>query len=163
MFSNTLPKINTVLENVQASDDFDMFVTWFSDSILPGPSSAPNDSHVRLLALLVGGTLVSNLTNSHQIETSRKLLNAITKAGELDDFEGDRVQETFDDAVFEDGLFKSVVLKPNSRTTLQKAQLRVLARIPSAKLPQSSGGHVNWFFDHMNVSKNCCSRCLTLE
>ena len=136
---------------MQASDDFDTIVQWILESILPGPSSAPNDSHLRLFALLVGGTLASNLKGDHQIETSRRLLEALSKNAELSGFEGDSVQEDFNEAVFEDGLFKSVVLKPNSRTTLQKAQLRLIARISSAKHPQL-GEQVNWFCDTANVS-----------
>ncbi len=152
----SLSRNKLLLENVQASNDFDLFVDWISESVPSGPSSAPDDSHVRLLALLVGGKLVSNLTNGHQIETARKLLNAITKSGELHTLEGDGMHE-FSETSFEDGLLKSVVLKPNSHATLQRAQLSVIARMPSIR--PNGGEELNWFCDNANVSRNyCCLR-----
>ncbi|KLO17716.1 hypothetical protein SCHPADRAFT_845947 [Schizopora paradoxa] len=143
--------ITRLAENVKASDCFDIIVEWISESISPGASSVPNDSHLRLGSLLVGGTLVSNLTGNHQIQTSRKLLEVLSKSAELNGFEGDSAQEEFSEGAFEDDLFKNVVLKPNSRTTLQKAQLRLIARISSAKQPHANE-QVNWFCGSVNAN-----------
>ncbi|KAG6822315.1 hypothetical protein H0H92_014349, partial [Tricholoma furcatifolium] len=98
------------------------------------------NSHTKALGYLIAYALLSQLSGEHQIEAGHKVLDVIDVA-ELDgmeDFPGEAVVGSNSQVI----LMKVAVTKPNSRSTIQRLQLAIVALLPSIQRPD--GVILNW-------------------
>ena len=115
-------------------------------------SSVNADAHTRLLAVLVGRALIIRLSGSHQAKTAQRIVDAIVDGASQNDLRGssNHAGMSGDPNVsdIDIGVLKGVILKPHSRSTLQRVLFNLLATVISqVKTPvtPTKGMPENWF------------------
>ncbi|TFK37695.1 hypothetical protein BDQ12DRAFT_685121 [Crucibulum laeve] len=128
-----------IAQNIIISNDYK---THFSTLVSKLKSTNP---HSRALGYLIARSLLSQLSGEHQINTAHQVL----KAMDLDSISGiedaSLEKDGLLDAVDDESSSSSIVLKPNSQTTLHRLQISIVASI--ANIPRPSDFPLDWLSD----------------
>ncbi|KIY65181.1 hypothetical protein CYLTODRAFT_357230 [Cylindrobasidium torrendii FP15055 ss-10] len=124
-----------IADNMIASNDFAAHVDDLVEEV------RDRNVYIRILACLIGRSLLRRLTGKHQISTAVKLVQALD--GELlEQTEGmGDIKECLEDERIE----KSIVSKPNSKHTAYWVQLSLLTI--AAEVPPAPNVIVNWLIE----------------
>ncbi|EAU87657.2 hypothetical protein CC1G_09118 [Coprinopsis cinerea okayama7 len=125
-----------IADNIIRSDDFSKHL---EDVV--GRLNDDN-SWSRSLAFLVVRALLENLSDSHQHQAGKAVLEALNLET-LPSIEDLSEDQSFEEAVRGDVIGRYVVAKPNSKTTLGWLQVSGLAAV--AKIPKPLNKSVDWF------------------
>ncbi|KAG6836982.1 hypothetical protein H0H93_016935 [Arthromyces matolae] len=104
------------------------------------------NQHTRALSYLIARALIAELSGEHRVEAAHRVLDVIDVAALegsedlLGDSEGSENETAF---------AKSVVAKPNSRSTLQRLQLATVAMLSS--IPRPTNIVLNWLSNSSDV------------